>query len=695
MYTCDILLKHAKYVGYVIQSAEKSNIRATRYGSSNSIQVSGDDVMTWIRGFEGADWLTVQPSQLCHTKLIPNDAVTDPRSPSPTYTASDFKTIYSFPDPDPEKDVVIGVISFGGGLHGNTTRNINDDVDILTSGDVFTYWGAPMDSVPTVAICLVDTAKNNPGDFNATAENTLDVETIGACYKSSRLTIILYIAPNSTTGMVNVFNRAINTSVKVKGVSVKPQYISVSWGAPETAFTMPTLLSLDALFSTAASNGVNICVASGDNGSSDGVPGKTSVCDFPSSSPSVIACGGTNLFCPAKRYDESTVERAWSLGGGAISSVFAKPAYQSMLSGSKRNTPDVAMNADPATGVSFLVKGVNYVFGGTSIVAPAMTAYLACTGLNKFANPKLYKTQKQGFYDIKQGSNGLYTAVLGYDNCTGWGSVNGSILTPLLLSDTDTVPPPAKMFAIINKKQITLVVGETFISVCSVTPSESIVAWSSDLGNVASVDDKSGIVTALQPGTAKITGSFDGLSDFYFVTVVPKVVAVTSVVVSPVRVALKAGQTQRLTVQVLPVDASNKTVVWKSSNTRVASVNNDGLVTASAAGRCVVSASSASGSKVGSCTVTVSAAVLPTYLRIRITAPPTTVLRKNQTVQLKAVLLPSNVTNSDVKWTTNSAATAFVSASGLVTARTAGSVTITVTADANKNLSDRVLFRVI
>ena len=346
--------------------------------------------------------------------------------------ANNYTTIYNFPAA-PTKRTVFAVISLGGGLYGSVSKTTG----ILTGGDVQAYWksiGITAVNQPTVVIVPIDNAKNtaNVNDGGATEENSMDVETIGACCPGSNVIILFYIAPPTVAGFYDAFNSAINTPVLVNGTRVSPSVISCSWGAPEDAFTAAQLTRYNTLFASAVAKGINICVASGDSGSSDGEKGNH--VDFPAASPNVIACGGTTLTCssPTLPYGGTgTTEVAWSGSGGGVSAFFAAPSYQAGL-GAKRAVPDIAMNADPNTGVNYLVGGTTYTFGGTSIVAPAMAAFVACSGISGFMNPHLYAIYKTPtiyggcFHDITSGSNGSYSAKSGYDNCTGLGSLVGT-----------------------------------------------------------------------------------------------------------------------------------------------------------------------------------------------------------------------------------------------------------------------------
>ena len=279
----------------------------------------------------------------------------------------------------------------------------------------------------------------NSEDGGATFENALDVQIIGANCASNKTTILFYLAPNSFSGFYNAFNSAINTPVRVNGVKLSPTVISCSWGAPESRFSAGNLARYNSLFALAASKNINICCASGDNGSSNGLPGLN--VDFPSSSPNVIACGGTTLISPNLVYDSSTNEIGWTGSGGGISSFFANPAYQTRLGYTTRAVPDIAMNADPATGIKISINRNIFVFGGTSCVSPAMSAFIVRTGTKKFITPLLYGTTvpPTAFNDIITGYNGAaptsttYRAGAGYDRVTGLGSLNGKVLTPFVV----------------------------------------------------------------------------------------------------------------------------------------------------------------------------------------------------------------------------------------------------------------------
>ena len=362
-----------------------------------------------------------------------------------TFKASDYATIYNFP-PMPSTPVTIAIVSFGGGLYGS----YNSTTRILTNGDVQKYWtticGIPAASCPRVMIVPIGGAVNTP-TASGTDENTLDIITIGACYPSNKVTIVMYLAQNSAQGFQAAMSMAVNGNT-IGRERIKPAVISCSWGLAEEWWEIydkygrkiqtykQVCGSINAIFKKAVDTGVIICCASGDFGSGNGKPGNN--VDFPASSPNVIGCGGTTLICPDLKWNKNTVETVWNNGptsatGGGISEVFPQPAYQSAaIKNTMRTVPDIAMNADPKTGVSFLVGGKMYVFGGTSIVAPAMAAFAARCLPKKCTVASLYAASNSCFNDITVGNNGAYNAGIKYDMCTGRGSLIGTALCSAL-----------------------------------------------------------------------------------------------------------------------------------------------------------------------------------------------------------------------------------------------------------------------
>jgi kumamolisin len=305
--------------------------------------------------------------------------------------------------------------------------------------DLDTYFqGLGVASPPVVAVS-VDHGTNSPtGDANGPdGEVMLDIEMVGAI--APQTTIAVYFAPNTDAGFLDAVTTAIHDATH------RPSVVSISWGGPESSWTTQAMTALDEAFQAAAAMGVTVCVASGDNGSSDGVNDGGDHVDFPSSSPFALACGGTSLDASG---DSIRSEVVWNDGagngasGGGVSGFFPLPSWQANLSAqgsqggatalANRGVPDVAGNADPATGYDVRIDGTNSVIGGTSAVAPLWAALLARLNQTSgqpagYINPRLYQNP-QALRDITRGNNGDFNAAAGWDACTGLGSPNGAAL---------------------------------------------------------------------------------------------------------------------------------------------------------------------------------------------------------------------------------------------------------------------------
>ncbi len=346
------------------------------------------------------------------------------------YTPTQLAQIYNFPQ-STGTNQTIALIELGGGFNNS---------------DLQTYWQQLGVNNVSVTAVSVDGAQNSPtGDpSSADGEVTLDIEVAGGVAPAARIAV--YFAPNTDQGFLDAINAAIQDQVR------RPSVISISWGAAESEWTPQAKNAFHAAFHDAALLGISVCVASGDNGSSDGEPdGKTHV-DFPASSSWVLACGGTSLIASNGTIQSETVWNDGTNGGasgGGVSNHFSKPKYQANIdvpapswgTGNKtgRGVPDVAGDADPSSGYAVFVDGQELVFGGTSAVAPLWAGLIVLLNeqLGKnlgWFHEQLYGTitQHKALNDITSGTNGDFKAAAGWDACTGLGSPNGQAMLNLL-----------------------------------------------------------------------------------------------------------------------------------------------------------------------------------------------------------------------------------------------------------------------
>ena len=346
---------------------------------------------------------------------------------SPTsYTPAQVAAMYNFPAGANGSGQTVAIIELGGGYR---------------KADLDAYFKALNLKTPSVTAVSVDGGKNTPGS-DADGEVMLDLEVVGAVANGAKIAV--YFAPNTDKGFVDAITDAVHDTTR------KPSVISISWGAPEDSWTAQSRNAMNAALQDAATLGVTVTVASGDNGSTDGATDKKLHVDFPASSPFALACGGTTLNGNGKAISSEVVwnETAKNEGatGGGVSTAFPLPSYQQSANVPKqpqtnfvgRGVPDVAGDADPTTGYQVRVNGQNQVIGGTSAVAPLWAGLIALFNQQVgkpvgFLNPKLYALGSGAFRDITSGTNddsnlGYYKAQTGWDPCTGLGSPNGAAL---------------------------------------------------------------------------------------------------------------------------------------------------------------------------------------------------------------------------------------------------------------------------
>ena len=233
----------------------------------------------------------------------------------------------------------------------------------------------------------------------------------------------------------------------------------------------------------------------------------------------------------------------------------------------------------------------------------------------------------------------------------------------------------------LDKNTDSITAGFTDQLTATVTPSDASnksVSWESDNTLVATVDDN-GLVTAVAEGTANITvttadGSYTATC---VVTVQTVTVAVTGVSLDKNTDSITAGSTDQLTATVEPSDASNKSVSWESDNTFVATVDDNGLVTAVAEGTANITVTTADGSYTATCVVTVqTVTVAVTGVSLD---KNTDSITAGFTDQLTATVEPSDASNKSVSWESDNTLVATVDDNGLVTAVAEGTANITVT----------------
>ena len=247
---------------------------------------------------------------------------------------------------------------------------------------------------------------------------------------------------------------------------------------------------------------------------------------------------------------------------------------------------------------------------------------------------------------------------------------------------------------VLNRVSASLKVSETLNLVATISPeyaSDKSINWTSSNSSIANVDSN-GMVSAISIGTATITArsvSNTNVAGSCQITVLPT--AVSKINLNQNSVSLKVGETFAFAATVLPETATDKGIRWVSEDIRIASINENGVVTAKALGSVQINALAADDSGV---TATAVVNVIETPAEsIAIQKPAMIELKAGETISLKAIVLPENASDKSVMWTSSDSDIATVNSIGVVTAVNVGKVVITDTNSAG--ISDDIELSVI
>ena len=218
--------------------------------------------------------------------------------------------------------------------------------------------------------------------------------------------------------------------------------------------------------------------------------------------------------------------------------------------------------------------------------------------------------------------------------------------------------------------------GETLTLTATITPgnaTDRTVTWTTSDPSVATVS-QDGVVTGVAPGPVTITATAGGISG-------TKVLTVNSIPVQSVSIGedrnIALGSSVSLECTFTPVDATNKTVTWESSNDSVATVSSDGTIVARGVGSATITVTTEDGNKMDEITVTVSAVPVT---GIEIVGAPSSLKVGDAPYQLNAVISPANASTTTVSWISSNPSVLSVSSQGIVTVLQASEAPVTVTA---------------
>ena len=252
---------------------------------------------------------------------------------------------------------------------------------------------------------------------------------------------------------------------------------------------------------------------------------------------------------------------------------------------------------------------------------------------------------------------------------------------------TLALPVTANAAVKINKTSVSVLRGKTYN--LKITGTKKKIKWTSSNKKIATVS-ASGKIKGINKGKCNIYAKVGKKKYTCKVTVKQPV---TSIKLSKKSISLNKGKKYTLKARIAPKNAANKAVVWKSSNTKIASVSSKGVVTAKSTGTTTITATAKDGSrKKASCKVTVKGSsnkkiliqelkfnkkeqkylLYPDYVTnyINITTPET----------LLPEIIPANATNRTISWKSSNTNIATVGYDGKVTAKSVGTAIITASA---------------
>jgi len=354
--------------------------------------------------------------------------------PDGSYAGKDFRAAYATAITLTGSGQTVGLVEFDG----------------YYASDITAYEATNGLSSVTLTNVLLDGFGGTPttGPDSGNAEVALDIEMAISMAPGLSKVMVYEAGPDGTPNDV--------LSQMASDNQAKQLSCSWGWGGGPDA-------TADQIFEQMAAQGQSFFSASGD---SDAFVGDTSS-QFPSDDPYITQVGGTTLTTTGP-HGSYVSETAWNSGfvfadrgylgsGGGISTSYSIPGWQQAVSMSSnqgsttmRNVPDVAM---VAADISIIADdGQQETVVGTSCATPLWAGFIALVnqqavsnGLSTvgFINPAIYAIGQgtnytSDFHDITTGNNEWsesptrFTAVAGYDLCTGWGSPTGSNLISAL-----------------------------------------------------------------------------------------------------------------------------------------------------------------------------------------------------------------------------------------------------------------------
>jgi uncharacterized protein (TIGR03437 family) len=460
------------------------------------------------------------------------------RLPGPDYTTARGATHYVVPD---DLATIYDIAPlYTAGINGSGQKIAIAGQTEINLSDIETFrstYGLPSNNPQTILV------GRNPGISSADlGEADLDLEWSGA------------VARDAT--ILFVYAEDVMTAVQYSIDNALAPVVSVSYGLCEPEEGQSEADAMQGWAQQGNAQGITWFAASGDDGAADCDDSENPglAVDVPGSIPEVTSVGGTEFSEGSGTYwatsNSATGESAlsyipevvWndaenacqsypSASGGGASIFFSKPSWQTGLgvpADGARDVPDIAINASCAHDSYYVYSaGSLQIYGGTSFGGPIFSGLTAL--INQYAvstgaqsspgqgnfNVRLYALAAGAantFHDITIGNNIVtvpcsgrgvctnqpvgYSAHAGYDQTTGWGSIDANLLVTRWTSSSVVTPPPEVALA--------LVASETTIAPTDVVDLIATVTDTSGATPSGSVEFSAGSTVL---GSATLTGS--------------------------------------------------------------------------------------------------------------------------------------------------------------------------------------------
>ena len=456
--------------------------RGVKRADGRALPDPGDDTQAY-RGFEGEVHLPPHLHDvvtavigLDNRKLGAPAGTGDPSGASPLPPTS-VASLYNLPNTGAAGQT-IGLFAAADEGAAFLPSDITEFINSLPAG----YQTQP--NVTAIGLTVNGTTYTNDTSIilsgtagDSAYEITQDISTSAAVAQGCNINV--YMTEGSEGGWEAFLNRAI---VPDAGDN-PPSVLSASWvmtlsddsgtiGDPSNSGSMASVL--DGLLQKAAARLITVFLPIGDWGADDADPDTHCHVAFPNSDPWATSCGGTIIGTVSgtpPNWDEWVWSDAFSSSsspfgsptadfgatGGGVSDTFPVPSWQTSagVNQKSKNDDKVRRGLPDITGMvaltGFFLNGGGYAFTGTSCVAPLYAGMTAClnSALGQpvgFLNPTIYANATEICRDITHGNNDsgdtpdslYYTAAVGWDACSGWGTVDGTKLLTTLIDTTVT-----------------------------------------------------------------------------------------------------------------------------------------------------------------------------------------------------------------------------------------------------------------